>query len=275
VSDSTDPKTITVAFNDLPQPVRERLMASFTAEKPDGRLLAFEVRTQWRGFKKILRAISLVVAVICVYQVLTRAFRYTVGSSEEYQILAVALAALLWSQIRITIEKRWPPPPWREGRVALPGSIVETRGGWLHITPMSTLGKPTILTVKRNGQYQYTDLQFSPKLTFSYGKQEAAEAACIRILEAKARVSELIERRDLAALSELDPFAECTLSGTWGRPGALSIQGPTVAIAPDNVVVKWVVPIVVALAVSFGLSVYVNHYLQLEMERQEAAKRAQ
>jgi hypothetical protein len=262
VPDSAAPKTITVAFNDLPQPVRERLMAIFTAEKPDPRLLAFEVRTQWRGFKKVLRVISLVVAAICVYQVLTRAFRYNVGSSEEYQILAVALFALLWSQVRITIEKRWPPPPWREGRVALPGSIVETRGGLLEITPMATLGKPTVVTVKRNGQYQYTDVRFSPKLTFSYGKQEKAEAACMRVLEAKEQVSALIERRDLAALSELDPFAECTLSGTWGRPGALSIHGPQVAVAPNNVVVKWVIPIVVAVAVSFGLSVYVNHYLQ-------------
>jgi hypothetical protein len=268
VSDSAQPKTITVVFNDLPQTVRERLIAIFTAEKPDPRVLAFEVRTQWRGFKKILRVVSLVVAAICVYQVLTRVFRYSVGSSEEYQILALALFAFMWSQIRITIEKRWPPPPFREGRVALPGYIVETRGGWFDITPMSTLGKPTIVTVMRNGQYSYSDLRLTPKLTFSFGKKESVEAACVRILEAKEKVAALIEKRDLAELAELDPFAECSLSGTWGRPGALSIQGPTIAIAPDNVLVKWVVPIIVALSLSFGLSVFVNR----ELARQEAAK---
>ncbi len=262
---------IKVAFNDLPQTVRERLMAIFTAEKPDPRLLAFEVRTAWRGFKYVVRVVSLVVAAICVYQVLTRAFRYSVGSSEEYQILALSLFAFLWSQIRITIEKRWPPPPFREGRVALPGYVVETRGGLLEITPMSALGKPTILTVRRNGQYSYSDLQLDPKLTFSYGSNEKVEAACMRILEAKEKVAALVEKRDLAELAELDPFAECTLSGTWGRPGALSIQGPTIAIPPNNVFVKWIVPVLVALSLTFGLSVYVNR----ELAQQEAAKSAQ
>jgi len=270
-----EPLPIKVAFNDLPQTVRERLMAIFTADKPDPRLLAFEVRTAWRGFKYLVRLVSLVVAAICVYQVLTRAFRYSVGSSEEYQILALSLFAFLWSQVRITIEKRWPPPPYREGRVALPGYVVETHGGLLEITPMLALGQPTIVTVMRNGRYSYSDLRLDPKLTFSFGKKEAVEAACMRILEAKEKVAALVEKRDLAELAELDPFAECTLSGTWGRPGALSIQGPTIAIAPENVVVKWIAPVVVALALSFGLSLYVNRHLQLEFEAQEAAKRAQ
>jgi hypothetical protein len=271
VSDSAAPQTITVAFNDLPQTVRERVMAIFTAEKPDPRLLAFEVRTQWRGFKKIVRVVSAVVGAVCIYQVLTRAFRYSVGSSEEYQILAVSLFALVASQIRISIEKRWPPPPFSEGRVALPGYIVETHGGLFEITPMSTLGKPRIVTTRKRGEDLWTVVEFSPNLTFSYGKKERAVAACTRILEANARVAELTEKRDVVELAALDPFAECTLSGTWGRPGALSIQGPTIAIAPDNVFVKWVMPIIVALSLSFGLSVYVSH----ELARQEAAKSSQ
>ena len=69
-----EPKPITVAFNDLPQPVRERLMALFTADPRDPRVLAFEVRTVVRGFKYLTRIVSAVAIAVCVWQVLTRAF---------------------------------------------------------------------------------------------------------------------------------------------------------------------------------------------------------
>lgn len=266
------PTTISVAFNDLPQPVREWLMPLFTANPRDPRVLAFEVRTAWSGLKRLTRLVSAVVIAVCVWQVLTRAFRYSVGSSEEYQILAAALTVFMWSQLRISMEKRWPPPPYREGRWALPGAIVETWGGWLQITPMSALGKPTIVTVMRQGAYQYSDLRLGEKLSFSFGTKEAVEAACTRILEAREKVSELVAKRDLPGLAELDPFAECTLSGTWGRPGALSLQGPTVAIAPQNIFVQWIAPIIVALLLTVGLGLFVNRHLQQERDLKEAAK---
>ena len=59
--------------------------------------------------------------------------------------------------------------------------------------------------------------------------------------------------------------------GSGGSSAGSARSAVTIAIPPNNVFVKWIVPIIVALSLTFGLSVFVHH----ELDRQEAAKKAQ
>ena len=267
--------TIRVKFNDLPQPVRERLIAVLTANPRDPRVITFAPATVLAGLSKFGLVASLFAIVLPLRFMISRVKEYGIGSDWiTYLILGIGTFVFLSSLATRVIERVWPRGPYRTGMWALPGTILETDQGWLEITPTSALGKPTILTVKRRGEYQHSELQLGGKLTFSFGSPETVEAIATRILETKAQVAALVAAGDLAALAKVDPFAECRLSGVWGRPGALSIQGPTAVPRPSTRLLQWYAPAVLALAVAIGANLAVTHFAAIRSDELEAEKAA-
>ncbi len=263
-------------FDELPQSVRERLMALLTSKTRDPRVIAFSPGTLLFGFAKFGLLVSIPAIVLPLKFMIGRVIEYGIGSDWiTYLFLGIGTFVFLSSLATMVIERAWPRAPYRTGLWALPGTILETDNGWLEITPTSTLRKPTILTVKRQGRYQHSEIQLGGKLTFSFASQETVEAVSLRVLEAKAQVADLVAKGDLAALAALDPFAECALSGNWGRPGALSIQGPTAVARPNTKILQWYAPAAIALLVAIGANVAMTRFARIRSDDLEAEKHSQ
>ena len=241
-------------FNALPLPVRERLYAIFLADQGDPRLLAFEVKTVVPVLKYLGVVTGAAGALVTSREILTRAFRLGIGSDPlTFLIFAGALFVLTAGLLTVLYEKRWPPAPWRPGRVALPGSIVDVHGGWLDVTLMSELTeKPQVIHVLRNGSYTYSSLRFAPGLEFSFGKKERATEAANRILDQASAV---------AADPSLDPFAEWRAAG-FESAAIEPTDGPRVAARPLAASrVRWIVSLVVALGAAAALRLLVYRAL--------------
>ena len=232
-------------FNDLPQAVRERLV-KLTAKggEQDPRVLLHETDFVGGWFKYFTAIGGIGIILFCINFLFHRgrAGIHPRHDEEVFAGLAAGTLLLLVSAAGIAYRFIWKPPPYREGRWVFPSGLAKLSGGWVEFLPISQLGRPTLVTVKRNGSYTHSRLELGHPFTFSFGSPQAADKATNTVLTAKARMIALIEARDSAAIATLDPFAECTLSGKWTAPPTLGMvaEGPTAAIVPTVArLVQW------------------------------------
>lgn len=237
-----------VPFNDLPLPVRERFVHMTKAPGMDPRVLVFN--TSWAGIwvAYVLGVLALVALVPIV------SFTFTRGQTidpyhdrEVYAELALAIAVILLSISAIVFRVIWKPPPYKPGMYALSSYLVQTRGKDLEMMSIADIGTPTIVTVRRNGAHVHTRLELGGPFTFYHSTDAAAQACWSKIAEARGRWRAMIAARDAAAISQVDPFVECTVAGTWSFPGQPPVA-PLVTPVPMPIVIgRWAVAIIIGL----------------------------
>jgi hypothetical protein len=247
-------------FNDLPQIVRVRLLEIVNVGRDrDPRILAidpfFTRQPGLRGFKKFTLVVGVVVAIACLNEVVGRAIHYAIGSEPlVYWALAAAIAVVLGSVFALVADKVWPPPPWRQGRWAFPGSVVHLERGWLEIFPTADLGKPTVITTIREGRARYATLALAPGLTFDFGSDDLAKQAAMDFVLARERISEAAG--DLVKLQQVDPFAECAHAKRWAWEEK---DGPQIAAVPARMsLLQWVVPAILGVVTSTAIYFWVQ-----------------
>jgi hypothetical protein len=222
-------------FNDLPRVVRERLVAITQSNGKDPRLL--HTATGWgMGWFRWLMAIGALVAIGACMQFLWERHSDHVHPRHDQEVfagLAAATFVFTVAAVGILYTRLWPPPPYKEGLFAFRSGLLQTDGGWVTFTPAGELPRPTLVTVRRNGSYSHSRLEFGGPFSFHFSSNAAAEKVCDDILTGKAQMLAMLAARDTAAITAIDPFAECTLSGQWtAPPSAMAIEGPTAAIIP-------------------------------------------
>lgn len=244
-------------FNDLPRAVRERLVKLTSKEgEKDHRVLLFEA--DWAGgwFKYFTALGSTGVILFCLHFLMQRgrAGIHPRHDEEVFMGLAAGTFVLGVSVISMVIRQLWKPPPYREGRWVFPSGLTKLSGGWVDFLPISQLGRPTLVTVKRNGSYTHSRLELGHPFTFTFGSPQSADKATDSVLKAKQQMIALIAARDSGAIAALDPFAECTLSGNWTAPPSLGMEdGPTAAMVPTPVrLAQWLAPLAIAGAAAAG-----------------------
>ncbi len=225
-----------IKFNDLPQAVRERLVKlTLPGSDKDPRLLLCD--RDWNGtwFRYVMAIGASGVVVFCLNFLFQRG---RVGihprhDEEVFLSMAAALFVLFVSVISLVYRQLWKPPPYREGKYVFTSGLTQLSNGWVDFLPIAQLPRPTLVTVRRNGAYSHSRLELGHPFTFTIGGSVAADRITTSILEAKARMIAMIEARDTASISALDPFAECTLSGNWNPPSTLlQPQGPLASVVP-------------------------------------------
>lgn len=231
---------INTPFNGLPRAVRERLvkLTTETADNPQRLLADPSVRSGWVPW--FFGIASLVPVALCAQFILSR-HRSGIRPHSDIEVYAgagVALFVFFLCASRILLRRRWPKPPYRMGKWVLPSGLLELSDGSLRFLPSEKLGKPTLVTVKRNGSYQHTRLDLTYNFWFVYGHPKQAEEAVMKVLTAKARFVNALAARDEATVREMDPFAECTLSGVWSvtENSVFGVEGPLATPVPWSAV---------------------------------------
>lgn len=246
-------------FNDLPQPVRERLVKlTLPGGEKDPRVLVHDA--DWGGgwFKYVTAVGGLGVVLFCLNFLFERgrAGIHPRHDEEVFLGLSAGTFVLLVSLLSVVIRFLWKPPPYREGTWVFPSGLTKLSGGWVEFLPISQLGRPTLVTVKRNGSYSHSRLELGHPFTFTFSSTQAADKATASILGAKQRMIELLAARDTATIAALDPFVECTLSGNWTAPPSLMSpvpEGPTAAIVPTPVrLAQWLGSLVLGALAAGG-----------------------
>lgn len=243
-------------FNDLPRVVRERLVKLTQPNEKDPRILHHDADWNSGWFKYFMGVAALGVIGFCINFLMSRG-RYGIHPRHDQEVflaLAGATWVLLVAVAAIAIRNVWKPPPYREGKWVFPSGLVQLSGGWVEWLPIQNLGRPTLVTVRRNGSYQHTRLELGHPFTFVFKHPTTAEQTTNTILGAKVHMMNLLAARDTAGISVIDPFAECTLSGNWVQPASAlggELDGPTAAIVPTPVrLAQWLGSIVLAVGVS-------------------------
>src|SRR5438128_2097873 len=67
-------------------------------------------------------------------------------------VLGASVASIVFARV-------FPPPPYKEGEWALTSYLRRLKRGFVELVPLSEVGKPTIVTVLRNGSYSGSRLQ--------------------------------------------------------------------------------------------------------------------
>lgn len=257
---SGEPRT--VKFDELPARTRRLLFQTLTTVRTkdyDRRIITLEVATVLRGLWKVTLVAGLLGAFLTTRFVVSRIIEYKIGSDPlTFVMMGASVAAIVASLLQALIIQRYPPAPWTLGHYLFAGHVVNADDGWLDLTPTIPLGKPTLVTVKRDGQYTHSRLDLlGQKLSFSFAKHERAEAVTAEFLERRARYAAAIDAQDLAAAEAEDPFAECAITGTWTAPGEAA-EVPSVAARPRNLKLRLIISGVVGAAVGIGAFVLVN-----------------
>ena len=244
-----------IKFNDLPQAVRERLVKlTLPGGEQDPRLLLHD--RDWNGtwFKYVLAIGASGVVVFCLNFLLRRGLAgiHPRHDEEVFMSMAAALFVLFVSVISLVYRQLWKPPPYREGKYVFTSGLTQLSNGWVDFLPIAQLPRPTLVTVRRNGSYTHSRLELGSPFTFTFGSSQMADETTNRILQAKARMIAMIEARETASISALDPFAECTLSGNWNPPPTLmQPEGPLASVVPTVArLAQWLGGL--ALAVAFS-----------------------
>lgn len=223
-------------FNDLPQAVRERLVKlTAPGSEQDPRVLVCEPAWSGGWFKYFTAIASTGVVLFCLNYLFERGRRgiHPVHDEEAFLAIFVAAYVLVVSVLAIVYRQLWKPPPYREGLWVFPSGLTRLSGGWVDFNPISQLGRPTLVTVKRNGSYSHSRLELGHPFTFMFNSTQRADQITTSILAAKQHMVNLLAARDTAAIASLDPFAECTISNNWAPPSTLMVQeGPLAAIVP-------------------------------------------
>lgn len=222
-----------VRFNDLPLPVRERFVQLTHAGRRDPRVL-LDGRAVALGWFKYVTAVGSLVAMVPILQFTIRRGQSIdpIHDKEVYLGFAAAIAVFLLSISAILFRFIWKPPPFKEGVFVFASYLVKASGGDLHVTSIAELGTPTIVTVRRNGSYSHTRLDLGGPFSFTYSSDATARADWATVAQARDVFRKMLAARDSAAIAAVDPFVECTVSGTWSfanqppmGPRATSVPG--------------------------------------------------
>jgi hypothetical protein len=237
-------------FNELPQRVREQLVAVTTGQG-DPRVLASSAGFGAGWFKWVTAVGGLVATGYCFDFLWRRGQEVDPYHDREvYLGLAAALFVLIASVIGIVYTFVWKAPPYKEGLYVFYSGLVKLRHGEVDIMPIQELGRPTIVQVRRNGVYQHTRLELGGPFTFYFNGQTIAEQTCTAILHAKVSFIRMLAAKDDGAIYQVDPFAECTISGQWkASPGP--VAEPTAPFIPPAARWgRWIGAIVGGIALS-------------------------
>jgi hypothetical protein len=253
------PEMINTPFNALPRAVRERLV-KLTTEKAESPLLLLSSPAGGGGWVPWFFGIVALIALGVSANFLYGRHRSGLGPRYDQEIYAIVLIALFFFFLcasRIAMRRVWKKPPYRTGKWVLPSGLLELTDGMINFLPSEKLGKPTLVTVKRNGSYQHTRLDLTWNFWFVYDHPKKAEESTIKVLTAKANFVNALAARDEALVRALDPFAECTLSGVWTSTenSVFGTEGPRATPVPWRAVGLQVL-ISALLAVGITASAY-------------------
>jgi hypothetical protein len=230
-----------IPFNDLPPVVRERLARSLGEENDRGAI------RWWRGHHDSLvgRIIFAVIATggtgyLMNWLNIEDARKDPWFERELYLLLAgtsfIAIAAILGIVFRLI----WKPPAWKWGvQFITGGHAVWVGRGTVEAVPVAQLTSPVITNHYRNGTYQRATVDFAfegrrlgPHFRYSLGSKAEAEELLAALSAAGKRYQDAVMRRNEPLLRDLDPFAECTITGQWRSAiaGGPKVAMPSLAI---------------------------------------------
>jgi hypothetical protein len=248
-------------FNQLPQVVRERLVASLLAETDRASVRWFRGGRDWIWVRPLFAFIAFAVATYIVQWLIHEDSRKDPHYDREvYYGLAGVLLVAVASTIGFVYRMLWKPPPWKWNVQMVCGSYAVWIGrSEVRLIPVAALTAPLITNVFRNGAYQYARLSFcvngvrlgDHRFTYQLGNQAEAEKLLAEMNLAHRRFEDARLRGDATALAELDPFAHSTLTNKWSETPA---GGPTVVSTPAAAYWGgWLAAAVAAVAISFAL----------------------
>lgn len=227
-----------VRFNDLPQVVRERLLAALTNPQDPRRIITnLDARLGWFKYVAAVGGVAAIVGFLDFF-VREGSRKDPWHDREVYLFFAGTVWIFVTAVIGIVYRFLWKPPPYREGNFVFKSAIVNTDGGELEIMPLHELGRPTIVHTRRNGVYSGSRLELqhhegkSRLFQFFYGSQDAVQAGCDSVLDARQAWVETLRAGNVAKIQADDIFAECTLSDSWTAPAGTPPAPPLVPVVP-------------------------------------------
>lgn len=253
-----------VAFNDLPQVVRERFVRLTQARSQDPSVVLWADGGSGIGWNIFGILLAVVMGGGTLNHLIERA-QYVAPERDggTYLFLAGCFFVLVVNVLGIVWRSIWKPPPYREGTYVFPGALVRTDGG--HLVIMSTLqmGRPLIVHTRRNGVYVGSRLELSGRaFVFSFGSQASVQSACDKVLNAREAFARAAAAQDHRALAAMDPFYECASTNTW------KVQEPA-PTAPQAMIVpalakwgRWVGSLVAATLLTSALFLGFDYGLQ-------------
>jgi hypothetical protein len=227
-----------VPFNDLPQPVRERFIRCATAKPPHAILSSTHGYATWAP--PFFGVIALVGVIGCLNFLIGEAnYKAPYYDREIYLLLAGCLFVFFALAATFVYSILWKPPPYRRGSYLFPSYLVHVRGEELDIVPFNLIEQPTVTHRYRNGVYMGSTLDLGANdqrgrvtATFTFNSKDAAKQAAETYFATRERMGRVLAARDAAALQQIDPFYECTLSGQWAEPPGTPKTEPLVARRP-------------------------------------------
>lgn len=232
-----------VSFNELPRPVRERLLR-ITAAPADPLVLARGMGGS-DGF-----VVLVVVGVLALLAFLGAIGAVLQQDGMPWELFAVMVPAGLvasWTAAALALRRRWPLPPLGRNDYVIGVYYVGAFDGMLTLVPLWAIVGVEAVHHLRGGSYRFTKLDLRDREGqhhfVSLYTKEAAAAAISRMEDARARHAAARAAGDAAAMAALDPFHECTTSGSFGD-GAKDMTGPRAVLRPG-----WVGPAIFALGV--------------------------
>ena len=259
---------MTHKFDDLPRSIRERIVELSNAPETDPRIVSRIPRRNQYWFKYFMALCGLVIIGVTVQFVVER---HDIGIGphsdiEVYAMMAGGIWLMVMSVISVVFGRLYPPAPYRRGSFALRSYLMKLERAEVTLQPVAELGKPTIVTMLRNGRYTGTRLDLAPGFSFHYGPKKVAEDALIGILNARERLKAILAAKDTRALVAIDPFHECTISGNWSGGQALTnMDGPKSPLVSWSArTVQLVISVVLGLIGAYALYM---HFLAHRLPR--------
>jgi len=230
-----------VKFDELPRSIRERLVA-LSRDPNDPAVVAADTDLRGGWFKYVTLIGGLGGAAFALNFLVERS-RDGIAPYHDREVfwgLAGAMFVVFVSVVGIVYARVFPPPPYKTGQWALTSHLMKLVPGWVVLFPLNQQGKPTIVTVLRNGSYSGSRLQLDGGFTFYFSSKAAVDQACARVLAAREAYTKALEAKDARALAQLDIFSECSLSGNWKASGLDANEGPKSSEVPSAAVVgQW------------------------------------
>jgi hypothetical protein len=231
-----------VQFNRLPRETRERLVASLGRKAAPWPLLSnqltFGIALVGWGLLALTAAAGLGWLWLYEYGRLSSARAQSAAWILLYSsAVFVAAYAVLAIVRRSQLIKALPFPP---GRYVLPIDFVDARGPELRLTSFGALVDFKGVHHHTNGAYSHTELSFrfddGSSQTFSVRGKAKAEEVMESIREARQKVRDAVEARDVDTLVDMDPFIDARVSEKWDtgmdpRPGDGPVAGELSPIA--------------------------------------------
>jgi hypothetical protein len=257
---------INTPFNALPRAVRERLV-KLTTEKTDNPQLLLSSPSGGGAWVPWFFGLAALLALGASANFLYGRNRSGLAphyDQEIYLMVLIALFVFLLCASRIAMRRVWKKPPYRLGKWVLPSGLLELSDGELKFLPSEKLGKPTLVTVRRNGSYQHTRLDLTWNFWFVYDHPKKAEESVMKVLTAKMAFINALTTRDEAMVRALDPLAECTLSGTWASTenSVFGTEGPLATPIPWSAIgLQLIISALLACGITAAAYEYAGRHL--------------